>query len=87
MQTITTTIRWENQELNDIKKAAHLVGLPVSLFLKSIALARIRGVEEIYDPILQRELLLADEEIENGEFDIFNSKEELIANLKSKLNK
>lgn len=87
MQTIATTIRWENQELNDIKRAAKLVGLPVALFVKSIALSRIRGAEEIYNPVLKRELLLAEEEIENGEFDIFNSKEELIADLKSKLNK
>lgn len=43
MSTVATTVRWDTTELADIKAAAKRVGLPVSLFVKSIALSRALG--------------------------------------------
>ena len=49
--TITTTIRWNATELDDIKKAAKCVGLPTSLFVKSIALAQVRNKKTYSDTL------------------------------------
>lgn len=78
---VTTTIRWEDKELNDVKQAAKRVGLPVALFVKSLALAKIRYAENMFDPVLKRELLLAKQESED--VDTFMSAEDFLTDLKA----
>jgi hypothetical protein len=83
---ITTTIRWNQDELEDVKKSARLVGLPTSLFLKSIVLEKVRNQDEKYSPNLTKKILLTKEEAEKGDVDIFNSKEEFLNDLKLHMN-
>lgn len=83
--TITTTIRWDPEELNDIKKAAKRIGLPVALYVKSLVLAKTRHVQDFYDIALQSEILLAKKEAKEGHVDTFNSKEDLLDDLKSNM--
>lgn len=85
--TITTTIRWSKSELDDVKKASKDVGLPVSLFIKSLALSKVRSLSLPYDNNLVKELLLAQKDLKERNIDVFHSKEDLINDLKSNLKK
>lgn len=76
-QSITTTIRWDENELNDIKKAAKNIGLPTSLFVKSIVLSNVRFGSVISHPFQK-----AFQEIQQGEFDVFDSPQSCIEDLR-----
>jgi len=84
--TVLTTIRWEEVEIQDIKTAAKQVGLPVSLFIKTIALSKVRNCENL-SPTLTNNLLKAKQEIENNEFESFSSAEDFLKNLKTRIKK
>lgn len=84
MATITTTIRWDIEELNDIKKAAKEIGLPVALYVKSASLKKARTTNrESLAEILKR----ADEEIAAGEYEVFDSSEEFLKDLRRHMKK
>lgn len=83
--TMTTTIRWAADELNDIKAAAQQLGLPVALFLKSLALSKVRQAEHI-SPHAQKQILQAEEEIKRGDVDTFESTEDFLSDLTSHVN-
>ena len=86
--TITTTIRWEPEELADVKSEAKRIGLPVALFIKSLALKKVRGIIEVdASPELIKELEEAEKEIENGEYETFDSMEELLDDLSKYIKK
>lgn len=84
---ITTTIRWDGKDLDEVKDFAKQLGLPVSLLVKSLVLARVRKIDGFYDTVLKRELLAAKKEAELGNVDIFNDKQSLLADLNSKMKK
>jgi|GEM_PF-4382095 len=79
---ITTTIRWNHSELEDIKQAADQVGLPVALFLKSLALSRIRLQRDLYSPELTQEILIAKKQAERGEVETFTSAKSFLKDLR-----
>lgn len=83
MATITTTIRWDAEELNDIKQAAKGVGLPVALYVKSEALKKARNLEN--QSGLAKALEEAREDLKSGQYDTFDSPEELLADLRRHL--
>lgn len=85
MSKITTTIRWESGDLNDVKKAAKRVGLPVALYVKSIVLTRIRDAEEQPSIDLVKQILQAKQDLANGDFEVFENPQDLIEDLQAKI--
>lgn len=86
MSTITTTIRWDENELNRVKKEAKKVGLPVALFVKSTVLKELKKEEAIYSPKLIKAIRKAEAEIARGEYDEFDSVEEFMEDMDKIIN-
>jgi len=84
---ITTTIRWDQDDLSAVKKAAKKIGLPVSLFVKSLVLTKINETNYQPTPKLLSDLLSAKQDLENGDFEIFESPEDFLKDLNSKISK
>jgi hypothetical protein len=84
MATITTTIRWDAEELDDVKKAAKEVGLPVALYVKSEALKRARIQDQ---SALAKALVEAHEDLRGGRYDVFDSPKELLEDLRLHMKK
>lgn len=63
---VTTSIRWQTDELADVREAASQLGLPVSLFVKAIALSQVRNVEIPFNASLKDKILEAKQEADRG---------------------
>jgi len=87
MSPITTTIRWQADELARVKAAAKKIGLPVALFIKSLALGKVNEEEideqELYSPELTSELSRAQgDALSNKDITAFHSQKDFLASLK-----
>lgn len=80
---ITTTIRWDGEDLNDVKVAAKRVGLPVSLYVKSIVLSKVRGLT---NSVMTDQILRAKQDLKNGDYDVFNDAGSFLDEMNTHLN-
>ena len=92
MSTITTTIRWQPDELARIKVMARRIGLPVALFIKSLVLRKANEAEideqDLYSPQVVEGLLAAKKEAEEGvDMGEYESPEEFLNHLDDMIKK